>query len=260
MKILPICLLAAVSLLPHSWAKPLDIIAEDSADVNDYGSGWSDGSGGSAFGKWKMQTNIIADANSHAGFYVASTSEKQDLKGAAINGKAFGMYANGVGFESATAFRAFNKPLKVGQSFSFLMEHGDIVKKFDMDGPGDGSIGLTLRSSTDATGTDDYNKESRFEIGYYKEDSSYAIYDGDGKKSLDIPLSGGALAVTLTLVSADVYNLEITVIASKETTHLNGRKLGGTAGTPVASFCLFDRNGEANDAYFNGFQVLQAAH
>ena len=146
-----------------------------------------------------MQTTTTPDANSHAGFYVASTGDKADLKGAAQNGKAFGLYANGVGFECATAYRAFDQPLKVGQSFSFLMEHGDIVKKFDEDAPGYGSIGLTLRASTDSAGTDDYNKEMRFEIGYYKEGSVYKIYDGEGTKELDIPLSAGALAVTLTL-------------------------------------------------------------
>ncbi len=87
----------------------------------------------------------------------------------------------------------------------------------------------------------------------------YKIYDGEGVKELDIPLSAGALAITLTVASADIYNLEITVVATKETTHLNGRKLGGTAGAQISSFCLFDRNGEANDAYFNGFQILQPA-
>ncbi len=259
MKTIALCLLATACFLPPAtWARPLDLIGEDSA--SSYDSNWSSGtSGGSGFGKWTMQTVTTPDANSHAGFYVAGTGDKADLKGAALDGKAFGMYANGIGFECATAFRAFDQPLKVGQSFSFLMEHGNIVKKFDEDAPGNGSIGLTLRAITDSSGTDDYNKEVRFEIGYYKEGSAYKIYDGQGLKALDIPLSAGALAVTFTLVSEDIYNLEITVVATKETTHLDGRKLGGTAGAPIASFCLFDRNGEANDAYFNGFQILQPA-
>ncbi len=258
MKSFAFYLIAVACFLPSAtWAKPLDMVGEDTA--SSYESNWSTGTGdGSGFGKWAMQTTTTPNANSHAGFYVASTSDKSDLKGAAQNGKAFGLYANGIGFECATAFRAFDEPLQIDQSFSFLMEHGDIVKKFDEDASGHGSIGLTLRASTVSSGTDDYNKEVRFEIGYYKEGSVYKIYDGEGNKELDIPLSAGALAVTFTLVSADTYNLEVTVVATKETTRLKGRKLGGTIGVPLTSFCLFDRNGEANDAYFNGFQILQA--
>ena len=259
MKTIALCLLATTCFLPAVvCAKPLEIVGEDTA--SNYDSNWSSGtSGGSGFGKWIMQTITIPDANSHAGFYVASASDKPDLKGAAQNGKAFGMYANGIGFECATAFRTFDQPVKVGQSFSFLMEHGNIVKKFDEDASGYGSIGLTLRACTDSSDTEDYNKEVRFEIGYYKEGSIYKIYDDEGAKELDIPLSAGALAVTLTLVSEDVYNLEITVVATKETMHINGHKLGGKTGAPISSFCIFDRNGEANDAYFNGFQILQAS-
>ena len=261
MKTFPFCLLAAVCLLlPNVGAKPLDIVGSDAADG--YGSGWTAESGtGSGFGKWTMQTSTVPDAaNSHAGFYIASTSEKSDLKGAALSDKAFGLYANGTGFECAAAFRPFEKPLKIGQSFSFLMEHGDIVKKFDTDDPSGGSIGLTLRATNDSDSHEDYNKESRFEIGYYKPASAYIIYDGDGTKQLDMPLAKGGLGVTLTLTGPDTYDLEITVLATRQTTKLTGRKLGGTPGAPIKSFCLFDRNGETNDAYFNGFQILQEAH
>ena len=259
MKTFTLCVLALVCSLNPAWAKPLAVLGEDSADQGDYGSGWQANTGGAAgFGKWTMQIATESSGNSNAGFYIATTSDKSDLKGAALNGKAFGMYANGVGFEAATAYRPFEKPLKVGQSFSFLMEHGDIVKKFDTDAPGaNGSIGLTLRSTTDSASTDQYNKDVRFEIGYYQQGSVYTVYDGDGTKNLDIPISAGALAVTFTLVSADTYDLEITIVSTKETTHLKGRKLGGTPVAAITSFCVFDRNGEANDAYFNGFQLLQ---
>ena len=259
MKTILVCALALVCSLTHSWAKPLTVIGEDSADQGDYNSGWQSNTGGAAgFGKWTMQTATEPGVNSNAGFYIAGTGDKQDLKGAAINGKAFGMYANGVAFEVATAYRPFEKPLKVGQSFSFLMEHGEIAKKFDADAPNaSGSIGLTLRSTTDSASADQYNKDARFEIGYYQQGATYTIYDGDGTKNLDIPVSAGALSVTFTLVTADTYDLEVTIVSSKETSHLNGRKLGGTPAAPISSFCLFDRNGETNDAYFNGFQLLQ---
>ena len=84
------------------------------------------------------------------------------------------------------------------------------------------------------------------------------IYDGEDKKVLDIPLNEAGLAITFTLTGADTYNVEITDLSNKKTTDLKDRKLGGSAGSEIGSFCIFDRNGEKNDAYFNGFQILQA--
>lgn len=237
-------------------AKPLDVVGDD--DASRYvGSGWSTGkSDGTGFGRWVMQT-ITTGGDSHAGSYVADAGEKPDLNAVAIRGKAFGLYANGTGFEESTAFRAFDKPLQVGQSFSFLMEHGEFVKKSDTD-PGGGSVGITLREGNATGSAEDYNKGMRFEFGYYQKEKKYIIYDGDGTMSLDIPFTDAGLAVTFTLVTPDTYNLEITTMADKKTMRLNGKKLGGTPGASIGSFCLFDRNGETNDLYFNGFQILQA--
>ena len=178
-----------------------------------------------------------------------------------MRGKAFGLYANGTAFEAAAAFRSFDKPLKVGQSFSFLMEHGQIVKKFDTDAAGGGSCGLTLRTSANVSGAEDYNKDVRFEIGYYKNDAGdgYNVYDGDGMKKLDVPFTDAGLAITFTLVTEDTYNLEVTTLANKQTVKLTGRKLNGAKGAAITSFCIFDRNSETNDVYFNGFQILQEA-
>ncbi len=238
---------------------PLDIVSQDDASQEDYKPGWSSGkNGGNGFGKWNLQTKTGSGEHSHAGFYVASASDKSDLNGIADDGKAFGLYANGTAFEVAAAFRAFDRPLQAGQSFSLLMEHGQFVRKFDTDSSDAGSCGVTLlKDSAAATSTDDYNKGARFEFGYFPADAVYEIYDADGKKKLDVPFTDSGLAVTLTLLTADTYNLEVTVLASKKTYHFDGRKLAGTAGDAVGGFCLYDRNGETYDVYFNGFQVLQ---
>ena len=238
---------------------PLDIVSQDDASQEDYKPGWSSGkNGGNGFRKWNLQTSTGSGEHSHAGFYVASTSDKSDLNGIAEDGKAFGEYANGTAFEAAAAFRAFDRPLQAGQAFSLLMEHGQFVRKYGADSPDPGSCGVTLLKDVEgATGTDDYNKGSRFEFGYFQADAGYVIYDGDGKKKLDIPFTDAGLAVTVSLLTADTYNLEVTVLSSKKTYHFDGRKLAGTAGDPVGGFCLFDRNGETYDVFFNGFQVLQ---
>lgn len=257
---LPLVCLLGLSLTPLH-AKPLDIVGEDDASNSEYNTGWADNKGdGTGFAKWTLRaTTDGTAANSHAGFYIASSGEKTDLNGVAMRGKAFGMYANGTAFEEAVAFRNFSTPLKVGQSFSFMMEHGEIVKKFDTDATGSGSLGLTLRATTTAGNTGDYNNGVRFEIGYYQDAKGYVLYDNDGMKKLDIPFTDAGLAFTFTLATADTYNLEITTLADHKTTKLTGRKLGGTAGAPLTSFCVFDRNGETNDVYFNGFQILQPA-
>jgi hypothetical protein len=261
MKTRAACLLSIVCLFTLAGAKPLDVVGEDDASKSEYGGNWSnDTSGGTGFGHWSLQTTTAPGSdNTHAGFYIAGTDSKSDLRGAAMDGKAFGLYANGTGFEVAAAFRPFETPLKVGQGFSFLMQAGEIAQKFEIDDTAGGSIGLTLRSSADAGGTDDYNKDARFEIGYYKSDLAYVITDGDGRKKLDIPRDDAGLAVTVMLTGADTYDLEITTLTDKKTTRMTSRKLGGTAGGPIAGFCIFDRNGELNDAYFNGFQILQGA-
>ena len=237
---------------------PLDIISQDDASQEEYKPGWSsDKNGGNGFRKWNLQTKTAGGDHSHAGFYVATTSDKSDLNGIAEDSKAFGLYANGSAFEAAAAFRAFDRPLQAGQSFSLLMEHGQFVRKYDADSSDGGSCGVTLLKDAGATSADDYNKGARFEFGYFQTEAGYVIRDGDGKKKLDIPFTDAGLAVTLTLVTADTYNLEVTVLSSKKTYHFDGRKLAGTAGDAVGGFCLFDRNGETYDVFFNGFQVLQ---
>ena len=240
-------------------AVPLDVVNQDDASQGEYGSGWSsDKSGGDGFGKWNLQTKTDGGDHSHAGFFTATTSDKADLNGIAIAGKAFGLYSNGSGFEEAAAFRAFNRPLQVGQSFSLLMEHGKFVRKSDAETQDGGSCGFTLLPDAGgASGTDDYNKNSRFEFGYYQTEAAYIVHDGDGQNKLDVPFTDAGLAATLTLVTPDTYNLEVTVLATKHTYHFDRRKLGGTAGDPLGGFCLFDRNGEMYDVFFNGFQVLQ---
>lgn len=244
--------------LTAGFAAPLDVTGQDDANQEEYKSGWNSGkNGGNGFGKWNLQTQTSGGDQSHAGFFVADTSAKPDLNGIATSGKAFGFYANGVDFESAAAFRPFDRPLQVGQSFSFQMEHGQFVKKFDTDSSQPGSCGVTLLSKTDLTRAEDYNLGARFEFGYSQADSAYVVSDGDGTKKLDVPFTDAGLSVTFTLVTADTYTLEVTVLSSRQTYHVEKRTLGGTAGDTLGGFCLFDRNGETNDVFFNGFQILQ---
>src|SRR5438045_3316165 len=86
------------------------VIAEDDASQSGYGGGWDNSkNGGSGFGNWTLTTEGN-DSDRHSGFFLASTKDNQDLNGIAKNDKAFGVYANGSGFEQAVGYRPFEKP------------------------------------------------------------------------------------------------------------------------------------------------------
>ena len=246
--------LALACAIP-SLAGDRRILAEDDASNTAYNKGWSSAGAGTGFRDWTLRTLKAKDGESHAGFFIAEKTRNNEFKAVAIRDKAFGLYANGHSFEVAAAFRPLKKPLAAGQTFSFLLKHGAFEKKFAQDDPAKGSIGLTLRSGNASDSVADYNKEARFEFGCYEGAATYRIYDGGAEHDTAIALSDGGLSVSLTLVTADTYDLEVTTLADKKTTVFPGRKLGGTAGGKIESFCAFDRDGEKFDAYFNGFQI-----
>ena len=234
-------------------------VAQDDAAQSAYATGWANATnGGAGFAAWNFKT-LTGSGNSNAGFYVASASDKPDLKGAAKDGKAFGLYANGTDFEAAAAFRGFSAPVAVRQSVVATWETGVFEKKFDADSPAAGSVGLTLRTGTAGDGIEDYNKGARFEFGVYAGTGNYQIYDGQNDHDTGVAFSDGGVKLKVTLTGTDTYDLEVTTLADQKTKTLSGRKLGGTAGGTIDSLCIFDRNWEKNDAYFNDFEVLPAA-
>lgn len=236
------------------------VIAEDDASQSAYSSGWDNSkSGGSGFGNWTL-TIEGNDNDRHSGFFIASAKTSTDLNGIAKDDKAFGLYANGSGFEQAVGYRNFEKPLQVGDSFSFMMENGLFEKKFDKDDPTPGSIGLVLRTGTANSSVADYNKDAVFEFGYYQEKPNYQIYDGSGADKTDsgVPFVDSGISVTVTITGTDTYDLEIQTMSDKKITKLAGRKFSNNGGS-IQSMAIFDRNGEKYDAFFNQFQVTRAS-
>jgi len=235
------------------------VIAEDDASSSAYGSQWDNSTnGGSGFSNWSLTTEGN-DNERHSGFYIATTKNNSDLNGIIKGDKAFGIFANGPGFEQAVGYRGFERPLKPGDSFSFMMENGMFEKKFDRDDPTPGSIGLALRTSNSNSSVADYNKDAVFEFGYYNGRDNYQIYDGSGADKSDsgVAFTEMGISVTVTITGADTYDLEIQTLNDKKLTKLPGRKF--SASGPIQSFAIFDRNGEKNDAYFNQFQVARPA-
>jgi hypothetical protein len=239
-----------------AWAEST-VVAEDDASQSAYGGGWDNTkNGGSGFSAWALTTEGN-DNDRHSGFFVASTSNNQDLNGIAKNDKAFGIYANGSEFEQAVGYRGFEKPLQKGDSFSFMMENGPFEKKFDKDDQTPGSIGLVLRSGNANSSVADYNKDAVFEFGFYQGKSNYQIYDGSGADKADsgVPFTDAGVSVTVTLTGPDTYDLEIQTLKDKNVIKLPGRKFSSSGG--VQSMAIFDRNGEKYDVFFNQFQVAR---
>jgi len=254
MKILLPLLLATLGAVPASADDRL-ILAEDDASAASYRSGWKGEGGGTGFRGWSLRLRQPEGGASHAGFYIGGGERAGEPSPVALRGKTFSLYANGAGFEVAAAFRALKKPLRVGQTFSFLVGHTAIERKADRDDAASGAIGLTLRSGHPAEGVEDYKRESRFEFGAYEGQATYRIYDGEAEHDTGLALTDRGLSVSFTLLTPDTYELEITTLGERKTTTLKPRKLGGASGAPIESFCIFNRDGEKSDAHFNGFQI-----
>jgi hypothetical protein len=232
-------------------------IAEDDASHSTYNGGWqNEANGGSGFGPWTL-TSETQGENSHAGFFIANTSDNQDLTGIAREDKAFGLFANGSGFEQAVAFRPLEQPLEVGDSFSFMMENGRFEKKGDKDDPTPASAGLVLRSGKANSSTADYNQGARFEFGFYHGQDNFQIHDAEANSDTGVKFVDSGVTVTVTLTGADTYDVEIQTMPNGKLTKLSGRKLKGS-GT-IDSMAVFNRNGERHDVYFNQFQISRDA-
>ena len=260
MKIPALLVLSALAVISAAQASDRINIAEDEASHSAYNGGWESGkSSGTGFGAWILRTFGGVQADSHAGFFIANSSTQSDLDNAATGGKAFGMFANGVGFEVACAFRTLDAPLAVGDSFSLLMECSHVIKKFATDDPRPGVIGFSLRTGSASDSWDDFQSGARMQFGFYEGEDNYQVYDGQEDHDTGVPFNDKGVSVTVTLVSPDTYDLEITQLDTKETKKLAGRKLAGDAGSAIESFAIYNQDGETGDAYFNGFQVSRLA-
>lgn len=248
-------LIIASSFIAGVIAAESIAIAEDDANQAAYDGSWDNSkNGGSGFSNWAL-TAEGNDNERHSGFFIATNKDNPDLNGIAKNDKAFGIFANGSGFEQAVAYRSFEKPLQNGDSFSFMMENGTFDKKFDNDDSTPGSIGITLRSVKANSSVADYNKGAVFEFGYYDGRGTYQVYDGNENSDTGVAFVDSGISVTVTITGPETYDLEIQTLHDKKVTRLPGRKLRAAA--PIQSFSLFNRNGEKNDAFFNQLRVAR---
>ncbi len=233
-------------------------VAEDDASHGAYNDGWNVGqNSGSGFGPWGFFEHDDGSGNSHVGRFIAHSNQQVDLQSIAYDNKAWGMFANGAGYEIIYAFRSFNQPLQVGNTFSILMETGDFVTKYDTTDPKPGEIGFALRTGNESNTSFDFSTGARMQFVRIQGELNYQLIDGEESSDTGIFMKDTGVSVNVTLTGADTYDVEIVDIDTGDKVSFEGRSLAGDAGSPIESIALYNLDGETNDAYFNALQVSQ---
>jgi hypothetical protein len=181
---------------------------------------------------------------------LAKEQEKPGIAPLATDGKAWGIFADGEGFQETCAFRPFSSPLTSGQTFSIEL----MTPNPKSNSGSTGSIGLTLRTGNTSEKPTDYNQGARFEFTALEGKPNYQIFDGSDASDSGVPIPIGGVRLEMTLTSNDLYDLKIIPLGAGSPLELKGRKLGGSAGAPIESLAIFNRDSEAN-AFFNKLTV-----
>lgn len=234
------------------------IIGDDSADQGMYGSGWQDGTGGdNGFFPWKIVTKSDGEG-SYAGNYLARKNEKPEIAPIATD-KAFALFANGKSYEEVVAFRGISVPPEPGDNFSFDIEHGPFVPKGDQDDPAPSEIGVAYRTGNANASVDDFSAGARLQFFAREGSANYLITDAEKEFDTGIPITDEAIALTLTMVDKDTYDLEVISLKDQSVKLFEKRKFGGEAGGAINSVAFFNRNAETHDFCFNNFQLMRNA-
>jgi hypothetical protein len=223
----------------------------DTASASAYGSEWKDSAGAvDGWEDWILRSNGNPEKKSYAGFYLAKQEEKSGSSVVATEGKSWAVFADGEGFQEAAAFRGFGKPLEPNQTFSV-----DIVTPLPKSNSGTtGSIGLTLRNGKKSDSPGDYNAGARFELTALEGQTNYQLFDGSQPSDSGLAVTPAGFRVEFTLKTPDTYDLKLYPLSGGSPVELKDRKLGGSAGTPLESFSVFNRDSEQN-AFFNRLRL-----
>lgn len=257
-------------------ASPLFVVAqsyiasEDEAYYYPYTDGWATGdNGGRGFGPWVLFAPEYAaeGEEQYAGFFLAEAAREADLAKAAREGKAFGIFANGTGFEETVAFRSFDRPLEAGDVFSLRFEFDGFAKKFERDASsGSSTVGVALRTSTEAADLKALSEDRAIVFAVIEGLSTYQILDAGGRFNTRVFLDPEGVELGFTVREDMRYDLQVTTLGDQVAHHFKDRPLitegTGRADSPDRSaqaklhaYALFNLNGGLNNAYFGAFQV-----
>lgn len=256
-RILAFCSITAAFTAPV-WSLTQINVGEDQANQGMYNGGWKDGTGGdNGFFVWKMVSKSDGEG-SFAGHYLGKLSEKSEVAPITTD-RVFSLFANGKSYEESVAFRGIAVPLEKGDNFTFEILHGPFQQKGEQDDPTPSEVGVTYRTGNANGAIGDIETGARLRFFAREGSPNYLINDSEKEFDTGVPITQEALALTLTLVDNDTYDLEVINLKDKSVKLLEGRKFGGEAGTPVQSLAFFNRNAEAHDFFFNNFQLSRNA-
>ncbi|NBB78248.1 MAG: hypothetical protein GVY36_02205 [Verrucomicrobia bacterium] len=242
------------------------VASEDEAYFDSYNDGWQTGDqSGRGFAAWQLfaPEYPAEDEDRYAGFFIAEAGNEPDLAGAAREGKAFGIFANGTGFEETVAFRAFERPLEAEDVFSLLFEFDGFASKFEGDSMGNSTVGIALRTMETAGTTVELLRGRAMALAAIRGLSTYQIIDADPRFNTRVFLDPKGAEIGITLRPEGRYDLQIRTLTDDVVHHFPGRRLNlGAKESPasdaperVRSFALFNLNGGRNNAYFGALQV-----
>ena len=240
--------------------------SEDEAYFEAYSDGWQTGDqGGRGFGEWKLYAPEYPeeDAQRYAGFFIAEASTEADLSGSAREGKAFGIFANGTGFEETVAFRAFDRDLEADDVFSLLFEFDGFISKFEGDATEKSTVGIALRTVEQAGRTVELMRGRAMVVAAIRGLSTYQIIDADPRLNTRVFLDPKGAEIGFTLRPGGRYDLQIRTLSDNIVHRFSNRRLNlktresSTSGEreSIKSFALFNLNGGRNNAYFGALQV-----
>ena len=233
-------------------------VGEDQANQGMYSGGWNEGSGGdNGFFAWKMASKSDGEG-SFAGHYLGKKGEQPGVE-VITTDRVFALFANGRGYEESAAFRGIAVPLEPGDNFTIELLHGPFQQKGEEDDPAPGEVGVSYRTGNADSSVADIDAGVRLRFFAREGSPNYLINDSEQEFDTGIPITQEALALTLTLVDADTYDLEVINLRDNSVKLLEGRKFGGAAGAPIESLAFFNRNAETNDFFFNNFQLSRDA-
>lgn len=241
------------------------IAAEDSAVYGAYSDGWQTGDvSGRGFGPWKLYAPDYVDVEEeqYAGFFIAEAELEADLGQSALDGKAFGIFANGTGFEETVAFRALNQALNPGDTFSCRLEFDGFKSKFDRDSTRVSSVGIAFRASPQANSLGELVEGRLLVLAVIEGLSTYQILDAESRLNTRVFIDPEGVELGLTPRGNGSYDLQLITLSDQVRHDFPGRAFKvdpnpdpATPESAIHSFALFNLNGGASNAYFGAFQI-----
>lgn len=252
-------------MLPVNGAGQSYIVAEDEAFHDAYNDGWKSGIwSGNGFGAWQLFAPEYTSEGEeqYAGFFIADEDREGDLHQAARKGKAFGIFANGTGFEETVAFRSFSRPLEPGDVFSLRFLFGGFSDRFENESVATSSVGLALRMDAEATSLADLSKGRAMVLAALEGLSTYQVLDAEPRFNTRIFLDPEGVEVGITIRDNNRYDLQLITLSDNKV-HIFPNRLfrapesedGETQPVEIQSFALFNLNGGDRNAYYGAFQV-----